>query len=172
MVKILPHIHNPLADEDIVKDTAVLTSKKKVMGSLRWNSLLNGISTIGALIGGPLFAAGIMGAANALFVEGAAVGTGFAAAIGGMPVVAMLGVGALFVGVAVASTYAASRIWQSKQFDNFEINAESTAHHLVKELKANDMCLTDEHATPARADGKTWQQTVIERRAAQQQQHI
>lgn len=165
MVKILPHIANPLANEDIIKDKSMLATKGKLMNSLKWNSILNSISAIGALIGGPLFAGGIIGLANALFSNTAATAatTGMLASIGGLPVVAMLGVGALFVGISVTTTYVSSRIWQSKQFDNFEVNAQSTAQHLVKELKANDMCI--EHEKPARADGKSWTQAMQERAA-------
>lgn len=152
-------------NEQIVKDPEILAVKDKMMRKLRKNSLLTSVSTIGALIGGPLFAAGIMGVATALFSAGAATATGLAV-IGGLPVLAMLGVGALFVGISVGAAYKASRIWQSKQFDNFEVGAQSTAHHLVQELKANNMCLVEEHKT-ARADGKSWEQYMKERSAAQ-----
>ena len=171
-----------MQDQDhIVTDPEVRAVKTKMMNRLRQNSLLNSVSTIGALIGGPLFAAGIMGVASALFgkvavtaaattaatttATTAAASAGMFAAIGGLPVVAMLVVGALFVGISVASAYKASRIWQSKQFDNFEVGAKSTAHHLVQELKANNMCLVNEHEHEAnrRADGKSWVVVMRER---------
>jgi hypothetical protein len=173
-------------EEHIVNDPQMRAVKDKMMARLRKNSMLNSVSTIGALIGGPLFAAGIMGVASTLFGKavvatagtgavavaegaaatgGAAVATGIAA-IGGWPVIAMLAVGALFVGISVMATYKASRIWQSKQFDAYEVSAQSTAHHLVQELKGNNMCLVEEHK---RADGKSWGDYLKERAAAAEQ---
>ena len=179
MVKLLPHIDNLFApQEEILDDKAALAAKSKVMRTLRWNSILNSVSTIGALIGGPLLAAGVMGMAQALF--GAAGATGAAAtavgtfaAIGGFPVVALLGVGALFVGVSVASSFVASRIWQSKNFDTYEVTAKSTAKHMVEELKGNHLCVAvNEAELPKRADGKTWRQYAQERQTPENSRQL
>jgi len=72
----------------------------------------------------------------------------------------LLGVATAVLGVAVGTGYAASRLLQSNQFDNFEINAESTARHLVKEMKSSKTVVTEEHNQNVRADGKRWVQVV------------
>jgi membrane protein implicated in regulation of membrane protease activity len=153
-------IPDPTSTNEMIRDARVLAAKKENMGKLRWSSILSSISTVGAVVGGPLMAAGVIGLASYFFGGATAAATGIAS-MGMFPIVATLVVGALFVGMSVASAYAASRIWQSKQFDNFEINAQSTAHHLVQELKANDMCIEQEKST--RADGKSWSQYAKER---------
>ncbi len=169
-----PHFANPmnvLAGESVVSDEDALANKSKIMKTLRWSSALSSISTVLTIVGGPLVAAGAVGAANAYFT-GASV-AGFAGAIGGLPVLALLGVGAAFVGAAAISTYMASRIYQSKNFDNLEVTAKSTAKHIAEEMQKVQQPLAvnvEVGHDNQRADGKKWTQVIDEQRGIQRQQ--
>ena len=117
------------------------------MEKLKWNALLGSIAETSKFVAGPLFGVGI-GAAMA------------ATTLGWTLPLTLLTVAATFLVVGVAAGYASTRIWQSGQFDNFEINAESTARHLIKELKSSHIMTHEEHGQNARADGKKWVQVV------------
>lgn len=159
--------------DEIFKDKNVLEVKNKMMGKLKLNAMLGSVSRVATFIGGPLLAGGL-GVGLGSVLSAMANGATLLGAITGLalPVVGTLVAGAVFVGVAVAADYAATRIWQSSQFDNFEMNAESTARHLVKELKVNSMCLTQEHEQNQRADGKSWVQAVRPQQALQPVQSL
>ena len=163
--------------EEVISDPIALSTKKKVMRSLRVNSVLNSVSKVAAFVGGPLLAGSLPFAIKSIFeiMAGASAITasapGFLSAVGAffgasasLPIIGTMAIAALAIGIAVATDYAASRIWQSKQFDNYEFSAESTAHHLVREIQANNMCITTENK--GRADGKTWVQYDTARKAA------
>jgi|GEM_PF-3760064 len=146
--------------EEIFKDQKVLDVKQKMMGKLKWSAMLGSVSRVATFIGGPLLAGGLgigLGSVLTAISAGATLG----AAITGLalPVLGTLVAGAFFVGVAVAADFAATRIWQSSQFDNFEMNAESTARHMVQEMKTSHITMV-EHEQNQRADGKTWVQAV------------
>lgn len=155
------------ATNESIRDRQVLAAKKENMGKLKWNSVLNSVSQVSTFIGGPLLAGSLPFAIKSIF-ESMSAGSTFLTAVAGLaapatlPILGTMAVAAAFIAVAVGTNYVASRIWQSKTFDNFEINAQSTANHLIKELKANNMCL--EHEKPA--DGKNWVQYENARRDA------
>lgn len=138
---------NMLPDNsEMLEDKEMLATKSKLMERMRWNSLFASIGDTCKFVAGPLFGVAI----------GTMAASGFAitAAAGAM----MVAAAALLV-VGVASSYLSSRIWQSSQFDNFEINAKSTADHLVEKIKENNLCLV-EHEENKRKDGKSWVQAV------------
>ncbi|MFW0776916.1 MAG: hypothetical protein ACN2B6_04265 [Rickettsiales bacterium] len=171
-----PHFANPmnvLAGEEVISDEDAIANKSKIMKTLRWSSGLSSISTVAALVGGPLVAAGVMSVANAVLGTAEVATAGALAGIGGVPAVAMLGVGALFVGASVASHYMASRIYQSKNFDNLEVTAKSTAKHIAEEMQKVQQPLAvnvEVGHDNQRADGKKWTQVIDEQRGIQRQQ--
>ena len=117
--------------------------------------MLTSISDSCKFVAGPLFS---IGAGVLITALSATAGTAAAAL---MPLGVGLMAGALGVlAVAVSTGYYASRIWQSGQFDNFELNAQSTARHLVQELKTSRTTMVNEHGQNARSDGKKWVQVV------------
>lgn len=163
--------------QEIITDGRALSIKKKMMKSLRWNSILGSVSQVATFIGGPLMAAGLTAAAMAFMGTVAQTGSLAAAisgitlaSIGGLTTVGILATGALFVTAAVGSNYLASRIWQSRMFDNYEISAVSTAKHMVEEIKSNNMCFVKEE--PARTDGKSWAQFVRSQESGEQSQSL
>lgn len=151
--------------DDLIEDEQMRSTKKRVMQSLRWNSVLGSISQVSTFIAGVLMAAGM---AIVLPAFASNIGLGLSGAMAAIPAVgiAVLGGAAAVTAVAVGSNYIASRIWQSKQFDNYEIAAQSTARHLVKEIEDHNMCFTQQ---PARGDGKSWCDAMKARREAEQQ---
>lgn len=162
-------LNNAPADE-ICTDKEVLQAKQTMMKKMKWSSVLSSISRVATFIGGPLLAGGLGVGLTSVITSMSAAGGGLAlgAAIGAMaaPVVGTLVAGAAFVALAVGADYAASRMWQAGQFDNLEVNAKSTAHHLVQEMKSNNLCL--EHEQNCRSDGKKWANVVRPERPAQQ----
>lgn len=140
---------------EIITDKHALNLKHQMMDKLKWNALLTSVSDSCKFVAGPLFS---IGAGVLITALTATAGTAAAAL---MPLGVGLMAGAVSIlAVAVGTGYAASRIWQSGQFDNFELNAESTARHLVQELKSSRTTLVSEHAMNQRADGKKWVQVV------------
>lgn len=160
--------------DQIISDHKSLEVKKIAMRNMRNETFLNSLSKVATFIGGPLMAAGLTMAASQFFGIGAAAGgaaaaAGGAAAVTGLAAIApatlgILAVGAAFVAVAVATDFISSRIYQGCQFDNTEFNAESTGRHIVKELKAQNMCLTSEHDSPCQAQKSEWANYVEARR--------
>ena len=174
---------NPHSGE-VIQDDETLGVKNKVMGHLRTSAVLASVSRVCSFIGAPLFAgSGAMaigaavtavssgtGTAGFLTALGTAAGGAAAGAAAAIPVLGVLAAGIAFLGIAVAADYVSSRIWQGSNFDNLELNARSTAHHLVQEIKANNICIQPEKAQEsARSDGKSWAASVQERRATAQQ---
>jgi hypothetical protein len=126
---------------ELFEEERIQSTKRKLMDKMRWNSLFQSVGDTCKFVAGPLMGVGI--GVLALGTAPAAVGLSVIAA----------GVALLTVGI--ASSYASSRIWQSAQFDNLEVNAKSTAEHLVEKIKENNLCLT-EHPQNQRKDGKSW----------------
>jgi hypothetical protein len=133
---------------EIIHDKVALENKHEIMEKLKWNALLGSISETCKFAAGPVFGLGLA------FAVGANPAAGMAVAV---PL--LLGAAALLT-IAVVAGYASTRIWQSGQFDNFELNAESTARHLVQELKTSHVSVTQEHGQNTRADGRKWVQVV------------
>lgn len=129
--------------DEIIHDKSAIQMKHKVMEKMKWNALLTSVAETCKFVAGPLAGIGI---------GGLMASSAFA--------IPVLLVAATLLTVGVASGYASARIWQSGQFDNFELNAESTARHLVQELKTSRMVISEEHAQNTRADGKKWVQVV------------
>ncbi len=158
----------PNPQDDIIDDDKSRSVKKIVMARLKPNTWLNSISKISTFIGAPLLAAGVTMAATAIF-GAATIALGFAAI--SAATIGVLAVGALFVTAAVATDYAASRIYQGCNFDNLEANADSTARHLVKEMKKNNMCLVNENEQGhcSAHPQKEWTKTIDIQRQQQQE---
>ncbi len=129
--------------DEIIHDKFALETKHKVMDKMKLNALLGSIAESSKFMAGPLVGIGLGGVmASAAFA------------------VPVLIAAAVFLTVGVVAGYASARIWQSGQFDNFELNAQSTARHLVQELKTSRMMISNEHGQNARSDGKKWVQVV------------
>lgn len=128
-------------NSEMFEDERTQTTKRKLMDKMRMNSLFQSVGDTCKFVAGPLMGIGI----GVLALGTAPLAVGAAVVTAG---VALLAVG-------IASSYASSRIWQSAQFDNFEVNAKSTAEHLVEKIKENNLCLT-EHPQNQRKDGKSW----------------
>jgi len=161
---------SPNNPDNIIEDRKSLAIKDKVMARLKPNTWLNSVSKVATFIGGPLMAAGLTAAAAGIFHGGIAgltwgsVGTALTSAALA-PALGMIAAGAIFVALAVGTDYIASRIWQGCNFDNLEANADSTARHLVKELKTHNMCMV-EHNAPG-IQKKDWAQYVEAQRQQQ-----
>lgn len=150
----MAEIKNIQTDE-ICDDPKIAHLKKKQMGKFKSHALLGSIADSCKFIAGPMFAIGI----STLIVGTVATSVS----------VALLAVAALSLAIGVGSSYAASNIWVDGQFDNYEITAKSTAHHLVQEIKSNNLCLTE---NKSRTDGKSWCQATAESKAAQQTMRV
>lgn len=111
---------------------------------------LASIADISKFVAGPMFAIG----ASALI----AFFTGAAATMSVAVPITLLAVAGAALATGVVASYKASRMWSDGQFNNYEISAKSTAHHIVQELQtAQTSAVTHHHA---RSDGKTWQEFV------------
>lgn len=146
----------PITDE-VCTDPHIAHLKQTQMQKFKRHSLLVSIGDSCKFVAGPMFGIGI----------GAAISGG--TVVAALPLV-LLGAALGFLLVGISNTYAASRIWNDGQFNNYEISAQSTAHHIVQEIKENNMCFVKE--APVRADGKNWQQVIKEQQAAGQAQSL
>ena len=133
--------------EELIKDRETLAVKDNLMAKMKQGTLYSSISTVAMFVAGPLMA---IGASLALATGGTSMMAGLA----------LLGFAATALAVGVTTSYLSSRVWQGSNFDTFEMNARSTAKHLVEQLKENNLCLTSEHEQNCRADGKQWAQVV------------
>ncbi len=154
--------------DDVVQDRQVLSMKNKMMKHLRWSSMLSSLSKMATFVAGVMIPVALT--LIVPLIKDVTTLSGALAAISGS------GLGVGFLGMAVAATvlaigtdYVASRIWQAGNFDGLEVNAQSTAHHLVNEIMDNNLCLTEQKAAPCRADGKSWTQFVDAQRNQVQQ---
>lgn len=150
----------PVVSDEIIKDAKALAVKSKMMGRLRWNSMLNSVGRMATFFAGILLTTGtaLMGIALKGASDAGNMSFGKAlATMGGDSVgLAFMGLAAVATVVAVSTDYVASRIWQGNNVDNLEFNAKRTADHLVKKLKENNLCLTNEYPQNCRNDGQTW----------------
>jgi hypothetical protein len=147
----------------LIGDNETLEVKRQLLDNLKANSLLTSISKATTFLAGVMLAAGmaIIGTALKDVAVGASLPT-VIAAVSNPVGLSFLGVAIAATAIAVVTDYKASRIWQGGNFDNLEMNARSTAKHLVEQLKENNLCLTKprEHEQNQRADGKQWSQVV------------
>src|SRR5690348_12927154 len=97
---------------EIVQDQKILSMKHKVMEGMKWNSLLSSVSDVSKFVAAPL-----------VFIGASALITGGASTLA----LSLLAAAATLMFTAVSASYVGSRIGQSSNFDNFEINAQSTA---------------------------------------------
>ncbi len=137
---------------EIIHDKQALQIKHQVMDKMRKYSMLTSISDSCKFVAGPLFGIGTTLMISALTLAASA-------ALMPIAIGMLVGAAAMLAG-GVTTGYFASRMWQSGQFDNLEINAESTARHLVQELKTSRSTTVEEHTQNVRADGKKWAQVV------------
>lgn len=153
--------------DEICDDPQIAYFKQKQLNKLKGNSLLNSIADTFKFMAGVLTTV-----AMAVIIPEFAKAAGASGFMAGVATVSSMGAALLIAAaattlIAVASSYKASRIWHDGQFNNYEISAKSTAHHIVQELKANNTCLTEGQS---RADGKSWTQYNDTRKAAIAQQ--
>jgi hypothetical protein len=101
----------------------------------RWQTFLEGVSSVTKLITGPLFAVG---------------GAATLAALATTPVVPMaLGIGLLVAAslslvTAVTSGYALESIERANQVQIADTKAKMHAQHMVQEIKSNGLCIVPE----------------------------
>lgn len=154
MPQNLPN-NNP---DQIIEDEKSLAVKDKVMHRLKANTWMNSISKVAMYVGTMLTTTGTGMALTAIAASAPITGI----AIG------VLAVGVAALGAAVAADFAASRIWQSATFDNLEANADSTARHLVKELKVNNMCFANAPSAASEEAPPRWTSQIEAERQQQQ----
>lgn len=173
----MAELHHNQPAEEICTDPYAAEAKKGMLQRMRWSSVLGSIGTVCTFIGGPLVAAGMVGLFKSIGSTAAAEGGSVLFSVAGLGIGAvtagMLSAGALFASIAVVANYASTRIAQGHYIDQFEMNAKSTAKHLVEEIKKESMCLTTTPESPARTDNRNWVERIESSRdAAVAQQHI
>lgn len=143
--------------DDIIRDAEMARAKEKTLNKMRWDAQMRGTAQMLGMFSGPILGGGIYAMAGAAGVTPLGA--------------AMVGVGTLLGLGAVATTYMASRTSQDGGFDQVEAGAQSTAKHIVEELKKNNLCLKEDHEydNPGRADGKPWLQALVEQASKEQQ---
>ena len=154
MADAQPYV-SPNNPDNIIEDNKSLEIKDKVLARQKTSSVYNSISKVAMFLGTFLLTTGAAIALPALIA-----GTAVAAST-----IGILAIGAAFLTGGVATDYMSSRIWQGCNFDNLEANADSTARHLVKELKANNMCMV-EHGSPG-AQRSDWSARIEAQRQQQ-----
>jgi hypothetical protein len=159
-----PQTPDEFNSDHIIEDEKSLAIKQKVMARQKTSSFLNSISKAAMYLGGVLSTAAIGAGLGSVFH-----GAVFLAAFSG-PVGIALAIGAAIIAVGIATDYAQSRIWQSCTFDNLEANADSTARHLVRELKGNNMCMVNGQDSPCAARNDWAKRIKSEQQAALQQE--
>jgi hypothetical protein len=155
--------------DEICDDPHIAELKAKQMKKFRWHSMLGSIAETFKFLA-VIFTAVGTSAAIRPFAEMLG-SSGLIAAFGAIPVsgVLFLGMAAVATAVAIAATYKATNIWTDGQFNNYEISAKSTAHHMVQEIEAHNLCLTE---NKGRADGKSWCDVAKASKAAQISQSL
>ena len=138
--------------DHICSDDCVLHAKAALLQDMKQATLLSSISDAAKFVAGPLFAIG----ASSLILSTTGPLTGLL----------LLAVAATTLAVGIATGYEAGRIFQGSNIDTLELNAQSTAHHLVKELEGRDKPAALLIDQPKRPDGKTWQEAVTASPAA------
>ena len=134
-------------DYDVVEDKKTLAVRNKALDHMKAGPMYNSVARLMLMIGGPLLTAGLMG----MITAGAGV------AVTTIAVITAVGA-ALTVGGIVVD-YVGTRSSQSGGLDQSEFNAQSTARHLVQELKANNMFMPT-FENNKRGDGRSWVQAT------------
>lgn len=134
---------------DICKDKELRAIRQKTFAKLKWSPVLNSASRLMGMFGGPLFGTGLL----------ALIGFGGTSVIATTAII-MASVGAALSIMSIAADYISTRIAQDGYLDQTDVGARSNARYLVQELKANNMCLVQEHEQNCRTDGKKWAHTV------------
>ncbi len=139
--------------DEVCTDPHIAHLKRVQMQKFKRHSFLSSIADSCKFVVGPLIAVGM-----STFIIGSVAST--------VSVSLLVAAGVFLLG-GVTASYAAARIWNDGQFNNYEISAQSTAHHIVQEIQANNICMTT-----ARADGKSWTQAVEAQKAAERAQSL
>lgn len=143
----------PLIKTDEICDDPHIAHLKQVQQEkFKRHATLSSIGDAAKFIAGPMFAIGISTLITVM------------AGVSAIPLavpLALLGFAAAALTVGVGSSYAATRIWTDGQFNNCEISAKSTAHHMIEELKN----MGAEQAVPT---DNRWQEYVSSRGEQQQ----
>ncbi len=154
----LPNNTPALKTDEICDDPKIAHFKEMQQEKFARHARLSSIAEASRFIAGPMLAIGISTLITAI------AGTGTALVIPMAVPIALLAVGATALATSVASSYKASRIWTDGQFNNYEISAKSTAHHMVQEMKASGLEVVH-HEESRSGDGKNWQEYVSTRAA-------
>ncbi len=141
--------------DEICDDPQIAHFKEMQQEKFKKHAQLESISESAKAVTGPLFAIGI---STLIAVLGTATIIPIAVPI------AMLAAGAASLTTAVITNYKAREIWADGQFNNYEISAKSTAHHMVQEMKASGLEVVH-HEESRRSDGKNWQEYISTRAA-------
>jgi hypothetical protein len=140
----------PVSTDNVCKDSDISAKRRSTYSKLMWGPTLSSLSQLLGMFGGPMLGAGLL----ALIGFGGAAGAITTAAI----VVTAIGAALSIAGV--VTNFIGSRSQNDGWLDQTEMGALANARYLVKELKANNMCLTNEHPQNCRADGKEWSQVM------------
>lgn len=134
-------------NDDVVEDKKTLAVRNKALEHMKKGPMYNSVARLMLMIGGPILTAGLMGL----------IGIG-GAAIAPLTIAIVTTIGAALTVGGIIVDYAGTRSMQSGGLDQSEFNAQSTARHLVQELKASNMCTTFENNK--RGDGRSWVQAT------------
>jgi hypothetical protein len=137
------------SSDELCEDESVRKARQLTFNRMKVGPMLNSISKFIGMFGGSMFGAGLIG------LIGFGGGSGLATTA-----LAITVVGGVLQTLGIVMDYVATRVWQSTGIDQTEIGALSTAKHLVAELKANSLCLTQERHSSCRKDGKSWAEAV------------
>jgi len=159
----------PAADDICNGDGRVRQQKEKLLKRMTWGNVLGAIQSITGMFGGPLWQAGLTGLALGIGGVGQSViGVSGLAALGTPAGIALLVITA--IGGAFSLTNTAINYYSAEHFQkiNFDTMLVGTAHStklsaktLVNELKANNLCLTENtYEQNCRQDGKEWVQAT------------
>jgi hypothetical protein len=143
---------------DLCQDETIRTARKKTFAKMKWAPIFYSASRLMGIFGGPMLGSGLL----------AWIGLGGAAPAVTTIAIVITAVGAALSVLSIAADYLGTRISQDGYLDQTEVGAQSTARHIAKELKANNLVVTEEkHAQNQRADGKSWVQAVNKETVAQ-----
>jgi len=136
--------------DSVCKDKDITEKRTKTYSKLMWGPTLNSVAQFFGMFGGPMLGAGLL----------ALIGIGTATPVWSTTAIAVTAVGAMLSIAGVITNYIGTRTQNDGWLDQTEMGALTNARYLVKELKANNMCLTNDHEQNCRKDGKKWAQAV------------
>jgi len=142
--------------DELVEDKKLLSIRNKAYEHMKVGPMYNSMARLMLMIGGPILTAGVMGLIG---LGGAAITPATIA------IVTAIGLALTVGGIAV--DFMGTRSSQSGYLDQAEVGAQSTARHLVQELKASNLCMTFEQN--ARNDGRSWVQATGKEQGGMQQ---